>query len=310
MRGGELQRREAAAGLHDRGSGQALVAGAGQQLAQVAAQQGRQRGVDLGGRGALVLAERADDLVRERDVDVRQALGQRVRDGTLVLGVRVAVQQRHGDGLGVEGGDGVGDGAGGAVVQPAQRPVRAHALGRRDAQPVGHQRRRVRRAQAVEVGAGLAPERDEVREALRGDKRGARAAALQQRVGRHGHAVGEDLDIARRGPGALERHSHRLHDAARLVVGRARCLRGDQPPAGGEHGVGEGAADVDAKEVHARDGNRPLRGLPASHLRFRCAGGRSGVRPRHSRPPGLTPPLQVSRVASGRVVILVPCVDR
>ena len=41
--------------------------------AQVAREQRRERGVDLGRRGALVLAERADDLVRQRDVDVRAA---------------------------------------------------------------------------------------------------------------------------------------------------------------------------------------------------------------------------------------------
>ena len=58
--------------------------------------------------------------------------------------------------------------------------------------PLGrHQRRRMGRAQAVEVGARLAAELDDVLEALGGDERRARALALQQRVGRDGRAVRE-----------------------------------------------------------------------------------------------------------------------
>ena len=64
MARGEVERRQAAAGLHDRGLWEVGLARRLRERAQVAAQQRRQRGVDLGGGGALVLAERADDLVR------------------------------------------------------------------------------------------------------------------------------------------------------------------------------------------------------------------------------------------------------
>ena len=73
--------------------------------AQVAAEQGRERGVDLGRRGALVLAERPDDLVRERHVHVRQRRRERVADAPLVLRVAVGVQQHDRDRLGLGGGD-------------------------------------------------------------------------------------------------------------------------------------------------------------------------------------------------------------
>ena len=56
----------------------------------------------------------------------------------------------------------------------------------------------MRRAQAVEVGARLAAELDDVLEALGGDEHRARALALEQRVGGDGRAVGERLDLLRR----------------------------------------------------------------------------------------------------------------
>ena len=71
------------------GVGQPGLLGAFQQPPQVGGQQRRQRGVDLGGRRALVLAERAHGLVRERDVhavaealaSARRARPARARDG-------------------------------------------------------------------------------------------------------------------------------------------------------------------------------------------------------------------------------------
>ena len=63
----------------------------------------------------------------------------------------------------------------------------------------------MRGAEPVEVGARLAAQLDDVLEALGGDERGARAAALEQRVRRDGGAVRERADVARAGAGALER---------------------------------------------------------------------------------------------------------
>ena len=91
------------------GSGRPGLARRVEQAAQVARQQRRERGVDLGRRGALVLAERADDLVRQRDVRVAEALAQRVAERALVVGVAVGVQQADGDRLGLGAGDRVGE---------------------------------------------------------------------------------------------------------------------------------------------------------------------------------------------------------
>ncbi len=62
---GQLGARRPAGRLHDLDGGQAVGARAAFELAQVVAQQRRERGVDLGRRGALELAERPDDLVAE-----------------------------------------------------------------------------------------------------------------------------------------------------------------------------------------------------------------------------------------------------
>ena len=78
---------EPAARLHDqRAPARPAAACARAAVAQVGGEQRGERGVDLGRRRALVLAERADDLVRERHVDaVAQALAQRRADRELVL---------------------------------------------------------------------------------------------------------------------------------------------------------------------------------------------------------------------------------
>ena len=97
--GGRGEVDQPAVRLHDRRLGQLRCAGPVDEAPQVARQQRRQRRVDLGGRRALVLAERADDLVRERDVRVGQRLRERLADRQLVLGVAVGVQQHDRDRL-------------------------------------------------------------------------------------------------------------------------------------------------------------------------------------------------------------------
>ena len=242
---------EPAAGLHDRRLGEARLLRAAQERLEVGAQERAQRGVDLRRRRALELAEGADDLVREADVDAGQPAGERLADRALVLRVAVGVQQDDGHRLRLRRRDRVGDRRRALGAELAQHAVRAHALRRRDAAVRRHERRRVRRAQPVEVGARLAAELDDVGEALGRDERGPRAGALEQRVGRHGHAVREGLDPRGVVPAAarrLERGADGRHHALGLVAGRRGRLRGDQPPAGHEHGVGERAADVHPQE--------------------------------------------------------------
>ena len=191
VRAGVGGARQPAGGLHHGGLGQPGLPGALDQPAQVGAQQGGEGGVDLRGGGALELAEGADRLVRERDVHVRQPLGERVAERPLVLGVPVGVQQADRDGLGLGLGDGVDGGAQRVVAELLQRAVGAHPLRGADAALARHERRRVRLAQAVEVGARLAAELDDVLEARGGDEHRARALALQQRVGGDRRPVGE-----------------------------------------------------------------------------------------------------------------------
>jgi hypothetical protein len=252
--GGQRGRREAAAGLHDPRLGQAGLARAVEQPPQVAAQQRRQRGVDLGRRCPLVLAKRADDVVRERDVDIGQRSGQRVADRLLVLGVGVGVQEHDGDRLGLERRDLLHERGG--IAERPQHALGPAALVRRDAALRWDERGRPRRAEAVEIGPRLAAELDDVREALGRDEHGACATAFEQRVRRDRHPVGEGLDLGGAGARALQRRAHGVHDALGLVVGRGRRLRRHEPPAGREHRVGEGSADVDA-EQHVRVAQLP-----------------------------------------------------
>ena len=243
--GRDVEPRQAAARLHDRRGGQARFARRVQQAAQVARQQGGEGGVDLGRRGALELAEGADDLVRERHVDA-EALAQRVADRALVVGVAVAVQQADRDRLGLGCRHGLDE-----ILEAAQRLEHAGGPGAlvRGEAPLGWgQRRRVRGAQPVELAPGLSAEGDDVGEAARGDEGRARDGALEQRVGRDRHAVGEALDVARPRAGVLERALDGGHDPARLVVGRRRRLGRVHDAVGDQDGVREGAAHVDAQE--------------------------------------------------------------
>ncbi len=183
-------------------------------------------------------------------MDVRELLRQRRAERLLVLGVAVGVQQADRHRLGIQLRDLPRERRG--VRERRLRAVGRHPLARADA-PVGRdERRRVRRAQPVEVGARLAAQLDDVLEALRGDEHGARAVALQQRVGRHGRAVRERLDLLGVRAGLLQRRLDGGEHALRLVLRRRRRLGRDQPAPGGDDGVREGAADVDAQE-HGRE---------------------------------------------------------
>jgi hypothetical protein len=106
----------------------------------------------------------------------------------------------------------------------------------------------MRGAQAVEVGARLASELDEVLEAGGGDERRPGALALQQRVGGHRRAVRERADLVGGGAGALQRRLDGGEHALRLVVRRRRRLGGDQAAARGHHRVGERPAHVDPQQ--------------------------------------------------------------
>ncbi len=79
-------------------------------------------------------------------------------------------------------------------LQRAQRALGPHPLGHPEAQLGFDQRRGRSHAQTVELRAALSAEGDHVGEALSSQQRGSRRAPLEQRVGRHGHPMGEALD--------------------------------------------------------------------------------------------------------------------
>jgi hypothetical protein len=98
-------------------------------------------------------------------------------------------------------------------------------------------------ARAVEVRAGLAPQVQDVLEALVRDERRSRAAALEQGVRRDRRPVREAADLAssdrRRGL------DHRL-----VLPRRRRHLRDPNVSVRDQHGVREGTSDVDSQHAH------------------------------------------------------------
>ena len=165
-----------------------------------------------------------------------------------MLGVAVGVQQHHGHGLRAVGLDAVAQLGGRAIVERFEGAVGTGALRCRVA-PVGRdQRRWTIDAQPVQVCPRLAAQLDQVGEALGGHQHRAGGVALQQRIGGHGHPVGELLDLVRAAAGLRERGVNRVHHALGLVVGSCGRLGGVQPSVDGDHGVGEGASDVNAQQ--------------------------------------------------------------
>ncbi len=227
---------EPAGGLHDLRLGQrrARRASLGQ-AGEVGAEQRRQRGVEHGGGGALVLAEGAHQVAGERHVDAGQPLGQQRAEQQLVRGVGVGVKQRHGHRLRLglaQRGRRASRARPGHRAPAAGRPALMRSA-RGEAQLARHQRRGGGARRARTGGRGLAGELDHVGEARRGDQRGARHRSLQQRVGGDGHAVGEALDLLRRGAGAREHQLDRREHAARLLGGRGGDLGGVDGAVGG-----------------------------------------------------------------------------
>src|SRR5438045_5455380 len=104
-------------------------------------------------------------------------------------------------------------------------------------------------AEPVEVGTVLAPQMQEMLEAVGRDERRARALPLEQRIRRDRRPVRESLDVD--GADLGRRGEHRL----RLVPGRGNLGRPQLALVREQDRVGERAPDVDAE-------NRPPAKLP------------------------------------------------
>jgi hypothetical protein len=233
----------ASGGAHDEGPGDAGRLGAVGEMAQVCRDAGREIRVGRGRGEAFVLAELGQDVAGERDVDVGQGLAHRVGDGALVLGMAEGEQQAHRDRLHV----GVAQARHGPLhagrIQRLDLAVGAHPLGNREPQLPGDEGRRPVLRQVVERGAVLAGDLEHVAKALGRDERGARAAALEQRVRAHRHAVREDGDVT----GFQARRLDGPHRALGLVLRRGRHLGGDELPVHERDEIGERPAHVDSQ---------------------------------------------------------------
>ena len=159
------------------------------------------------------------------------------RNGPLMRGMAVRVQQADGDGLAVQRGkcvesQGLELAVWSETSADAEAPVERHEwLGLRGAQP-------------IEMRARLTAEMQEVLEAGVGHEGGACALSLEQRVGRHRRPVGEPLHLDR-ADGA------RCGDDRLLLLWRRQHLGGRQASVVEQHRVRERPANVDAEDGHS-----------------------------------------------------------
>jgi hypothetical protein len=158
-------------------------------------------------------------------------------------------EQTDGDGVDLVARDEVDRRVDVAVLERRHHPsLRVDALAHLEAEVAWHQGRRRVLEEVVETGAGRAPELQHVATAARGDERGARALALQQRVGDDGGGVGQPADVGGGDTVAAHRDAEPLHHSVREVARRGRHLDHRRRPARlvGEDDVGERPADVHA----------------------------------------------------------------
>ena len=204
--------------------------------------------VDGGGRGALVFAIFAHDLVRQRDEAIGIGRAQNLADAPLMRRIGVGVQQAHRHRLDLVGGEELGEARHLVLGQRNEHLAPGvHPLGDLEGQFARDERLRPMKEQIEGLDAVAAPDRIGVAEAARGDQRGASALLLQHRVDGDGRAV---QDLVERGHLAA-REAQALGDAAGRIGRHGRGLRGDDAAVDAAHQVGESSPDIDADDVHA-----------------------------------------------------------
>jgi hypothetical protein len=218
------------------------------QVGDVAGHQRPDVGVDDGRRRPLVLLLLAQDLARERHRHGGQLRAQDRADAPLVLGMKVRVEQAHGDRLHLCVAESRGERDDLVVVERSRDPpVCEHPLGELEAQVPLDERRRLRPEVVVEVRHPHPPQLEHVAEALGRDHRRTRAAPLEHRVRRDRRPVHDLVHVGER-----RERGGRLDD--RAVVRRRRrehLAERDAAVVAGEDDVGEGAADVGAHPRHS-----------------------------------------------------------
>ena len=228
---------------------------------EVAPQHRLEVGVQHGGGEALVLAELGLDLERGAYRKAGEGGAERGGDAVLVRGVAEREQQADRARLGAarayllhRRGDVLRGGLGDRI------PVRAHPLVDLEAAAALDQRRRVVLDEGVHVRARLPADLQQVAEALGGDHHHVAPAALDERVGAHGGAVGKPAQPGEVDPVPGGQREQPFDDRPRGVVGGRGPLAGVHRAARLVEGVevGERPADVDA------DGPGHVRALPGA----------------------------------------------
>ena len=136
---------------------------------------------------------------------------------------------------------------------------------------------RIRQVERIELAA-LAQHQD-VRKALGDQERGARGVALDDRVGRVGGAVDQEVGVAQHvgdaDAGLLGRHLERpFNTAENALVSRERFAEHEAAALVGQHEVGKGSARIDRYPIgHLRRSSYPsnLRTCRASSVRAEAA---------------------------------------
>ena len=105
------------------------------------------------------------------------------------------------------------------------------------------------------VGPGLAADLEQIAKARSGEERDLAAAALDERVGSHGSAMGKTRELVRGNSVARRELRESLNDCARRIVRRGRAFENVDPAAIAVMGieVGEGSAYVYADMPRGSD---------------------------------------------------------
>ena len=178
----------------------------------------------------------------------------RLADRLLVARIDIGVQQAHGDRRRRRRRRAATTARDFREVERGEHGARrVHALGGFAAHRARHQRRRQVDAQIVDVVARFAcPSRD-VAKAARHDEAGARALALDQRVGDERRRVDKEIEIGRRLAVFLQQSPRAVDDCnARIGRGGQQLARRDRAGCAiVQHEVGKSAADVDRQPESA-----------------------------------------------------------
>ena len=217
-----LRRHHAAVGLHD-AKGAAEAGGAEHffQRDQIAADQRADVGIQHRRRRALVLAELAQNLVRQRDISFGKLLTQQLAKPLLMRRIGVGMEQADRDAFDA------------GVFERADRCRRRVFVERRQhlaggieplvhfqAQIARHQRHRPFEKQIVALRPVAPADLVNIAKPFGRDQPGARAFVLEHGVDRHGRAVHEETRAGDVDIGAFQT----IVDAARQIVRRGQRL--------------------------------------------------------------------------------------